>query len=84
MAWRFREIDVSDIKLEARPRTKYKDLYDRVLSLRIGKGFEIETDSKKEAENIRNAVSSMLKRKGLSDKYIASNRLNKFYCGRTK
>lgn len=84
MAWRFREIDVSDIKLEARPRTKYKDLYDRILSLRIGKGFEIETDSAKEAENIRSAVSTMLKRKGLSDKYIASNRLNKFYCGRTK
>ena len=84
MAWELREIDVSDIKLEARPRTKYKELYDRVLALRIGKGFEIETDSKKEAENIRNAVSSMLKRKGLSDKYIASNRLNKFYCGRTK
>lgn len=84
MAWEFREIDVSDIKLEARPRTKYKELYDRVLALRIGKGFEVETDSKKEAENIRNAVSSMLKRKGLSDKYIASNRLNKFYCGRTK
>ena len=84
MALKFREIDVSDIKLEARPRTKYKDLYDRVLSLRIGKGFEIETDSTKEAEKIRSAVSAMLKRKGLSDKYIASNRLNKFYCGRTK
>lgn len=84
MAWNFKEIDVSDIKLEARPRSKYKELYERVLALRIGKGFEIETYSTKDAENIRNAVSGMLKRKGLSDKYIASNRLNKFYCGRVK
>lgn len=84
MAWEIKEIDVSDIKLEARPRSKYKELYERILALRIEKGFEVETDSRKEAENIRNAVSNMLKRKGLSDKYIASNRLNKFYCGRTK
>lgn len=84
MSWKFKDINTSDIELEARPRTKYRELYDRILDLRIGKGFEIEAESAKEAENIRSAVSTMLKRKGLSDKYIASNRLNKFYCGRTK
>lgn len=84
MSWKLRDINISDIELEARPRTKYKELYDRILALGIGKGFELEAENAKEAENIRSAVSTMLKRKGLSDKYIASNRLSKFYCGRTK
>lgn len=84
MAWEYKDIDTNDIKLAARPRSKYKELYEKIFSLKVGKGFEIEVESTQEASNIRNAVSGMLKQKGLSDKYIASNRLNKFYCGRIK
>jgi len=84
MAWEYKDIDVTDIQLKARPRSKYSDLYNRILGLKIGRGIEITTESQREAENIRNAVSGMLKRKELSGRYIASNRLNKFYCGRTK
>lgn len=84
MAWEYKDIDVTDIQLQARPRSKYADLYNRILGLKIGRGIEIITESQREAENIRNAVSGMLKRKELKDRYIASNRLNKFYCGRTK
>jgi len=84
MAWQIKDIDVSDIRLGARPRAKYGDLYDKILALKIGKGIQIEAQDAKEAGNIRSAVSTMLKRKGLSDKYIASNNLRMFYCGRTK
>ena len=84
MNWQFKDIDVSDIKLETRPRSRYAGLYEKIFGLKVGKGIEIETVTAREAANIRNAVSTRLKKDGLSDKYIASNRLNKFYCGRVK
>ena len=84
MDWNFKDISVSDIKLESRPRAKYDKLYEKILSLNIGKGLELELETQKEADNIRKSVSGMLKRNGISDKYIACNRLNKFYCGRIK
>lgn len=84
MSWDIKDIDVTDINLATRPRSRYKNLYQKIMDLKVGKGFEIETESAKEAGNIRNSVSHFLKQAGMSDKYIASNRLNKFYCGRIK
>ena len=84
MGWKFRDIDISEIGIGNRPREKYAKLYERIFQLKVGKGFEVEMDSRKEAENARNCVHNMLKNKGLLDKYVASNSLNIFKCGRVK
>lgn len=84
MAWEFKDISIGDIELKARPRSKYKELYDKIFSLKVGQAFEVDAGSMERANNMRSMVSATLKRKGLSDRYIASNRLNKFYCGRVK
>lgn len=83
MAWEIKDIDLSEIELSKRTG-RYSEIYEKIFSLKVGKAFEIKTDTAREAANIRNTVSSVLKKKGLSDKYIASNRGNLFVCGRTK
>lgn len=84
MAWEFKDIDVADVEYESRSRTRYASLYDKIFSLEVGKGFEIEAESIRDARNIRSTVYATLKRKGFEDKYIIKVRLNKFYCGRVK
>ena len=84
MAWEFKDISIGDIELKTRPKSVYKELYDKIFGLKVGQAFEVDAGTRKQASNIRNAVSTVLKKKGLSDRYIASNRLNKFYCGRIK
>lgn len=84
MSWSIKDINVSDINLSERRREKYNAIYNKVLELSVGKGFEIETDAKRNAERMRVAVHTFLKKNNLLDKYVACNRLNKFYCGRIK
>lgn len=84
MAWDFKDIDIDKIPIKARTRSGYKELYDKIYSLKIGQAFTFDAGSNKRADNIRSSVSATLKKKGLSDKYIACNRLNEFYCGRVK
>lgn len=84
MAWEFKDISIGDIELKTRPRSEYKELYDKIFGLKVGQAFEVDAGSMKRANNMRSMVSTTLKKKGLSDRYIASNRLNKFYCGRVK
>lgn len=84
MAWKFVDVDTNDIVLSERPKSAYAEIYDKIFQLKIGKRFKIETENSRQAANIRNSVSEMLRRKGVKDKYIASNRLNVFYCGRVK
>lgn len=84
MAWKYKDVDINSIQFARVRKSHYQELYDKIGGLKIGQAFEIETDIPMEAANIRKAVSAFLHRKGLADKYICGNRLNKFYCGRTK
>ena len=84
MTWEFKDISISDIESKASSRSEYSELYDKIFSLEVGRAFEVETESRKRANNMRTMVSARLKSKGLSDKYIVCIRLNKFYCGRIK
>ena len=68
MAWDFKDISIGDIELKTRPRSAYKELYDKIFDLRVGQAFEIDAGTAQRANNIRSSVSSMLKKKGLSDK----------------
>lgn len=84
MAWQFEEIDTGEIPFKFGAKGRYAEIYNKIPTLKSGKGFKIETDSVKTANNMREAVSKFLKRRGMSDKYRAKNELNIFYCGRIK
>lgn len=85
MAWQITEKKISDFEeLERRPRAQYRDLYNKIFNLKVGEGLEVETESAKQGDNVRNAINGMLKNKGLREKYFACNRLNKVYIGRVK
>lgn len=85
MEWKIEEKRISEFNgLENRPRSQYQELYKRILELKVGMGLEVETESNKQGDNVRNAVNGMLRRKGIREKYFASNRLNKVYIGRIK
>ena len=86
MAYDFKAMRTDEIlkKINFQRRVRYADVYEKILTLRAGEGFEIDLESQKDAVNMRNTISGQLKKKGLGDKYIASNRGSKFYCGRIK
>ncbi len=85
MAWEIKEKKISEFEdFERRPRSKYQELYKKILNLKVGMGLEVETESPKQGDNVRNAINGMLRRQGLNEKYFASNRLSKVYIGRTK
>lgn len=86
MAYDFKAMRTDEIlkKINFQRKAKYTDVYEKILTLKAGEGFEIDLELQRDAVNMRNTISSQLKKKGLGDKYIASNRGSKFYCGRIK
>lgn len=84
MAWQIKEIDMGVIDFEPGAKSTYAEIYNKIPTLKVGKAFEIETDSVKAASNMRAAVSKFVRTKGMADRYVVKNRLNKFYCGRIK
>lgn len=83
MAWKIESITTDKIPMR-RTRSEYVELYNRILELKIGQGLQVTMDGSKKAENVRNSIHDMLKKKGMAEKFIASNRGNIVYVGRTK
>ncbi len=84
MAWDFKDIKIEDIPISDRSTLRYKELYDRIFSLRVGEAFEVKTSEAKDADNIRKSVVKKLRDKKVESKYVATKRGNVFYCGRVK
>ena len=86
MAYEFREMGADKVleEINFNKQAKYADVYQKILNLRNGDGFCIDLDTAREAINMRNTISTQLKRKRCREKYVVSNRGNKFYCGRVK
>ena len=85
MAWEIKEKKISEFEgFERRTRSQYQELYKKIFDLKVGMGLEVETESPKQGDNVRNAINGMLRSQGLKEKYFASNRLSKVYIGRIK